>query len=132
VPRQRHFEFVVSKSHSWTATDRDRFDALLGLVGNEQRHISAFDLNLRTLGTLGLEPLYIVEGNAGVAIWAQGRTDSTRGPRLRLDVPRPSTVTLLDVDSLAPTAASFMVAEGPYDVPIRPGAEALIVVSGGP
>jgi hypothetical protein len=41
-------------------------------------------------------------------------------------------VTLLDVDSLAPTAASFMVAEGPYDVPIRPGAEALIVVSGGP
>jgi len=131
VPRQRHFGFVVSRSHSWTATDRDRFDALLGLVGKEQRHISALDMNLRTLGTLGLEPLYIVEGNAGVAIWAQGRTDSTRGPRLRLDVPQPSTVTLLDVDSLAPMAASFMVAEGPYDVPIRPGAEALIVVSGG-
>jgi hypothetical protein len=130
VPLQRHFEFERNFDHATISRNPGRLDPVLQQLGDSARFIHA-RTSKRVDGT-PLDRVYVVEGDRGTAAWVS-TPDGTKGPpTIGIRVEAPSTLAILDPETLAPSRAPYALPPGRHDIELPPSARLVVVVSEGP
>jgi len=128
APRQPAFRVEHRVDVAWTLGNAARFNALLARLGSDPHSLRTSDSGHRIKTTDDLEPLWVLEGATGTALWIMPATQPSGPHTVRIDITSPATLEVWDAGPLVAVGLPHTLDVGVHTVSVPPTTTSIVLV----